>query len=599
MQAKRKYTADCYCRKEDVRTQENKEFDMMERKKTFNILFGLLLLLWCGTLPAQADDFESATEAVQNMRVGWNLGNTLDSNGSWISGSTDRFETAWGQPVTKPELMQMMKAAGFNAIRVPVTWYQHMDDNNQVDAAWMARVHEVVDYVIDQGMYCILNVHHDTGAKEAAWLIADESVYSQQRQRFETLWTQIAEEFCDYGDHLLFEGYNEMLDVKRSWCFASYGASGDYDASIARSAYNAINSYAQSFVDAVRATGGNNAERNLVVCTYGACSGGGTWNSHLKDPLREMKLPNDQTAGHIIFEVHSYPSVKNLQSVKNEIDDMVSNLNSILAAKGAPVIFGEWGSANNDENDYDVRRDNVLAFAKYFVQKSKQYGIGTFYWMGLSDGKSRTLPAFNQPDLAESILKGYYGDDYQPVLPTADDYEYAYTTVLYNGQWTELNLYTGAALNIGEYTGIRLEMAQTTATGLLNIKCYGESDGKESYNSVTNLTTTVNFNRSTLGQQVRRVTLQYTKNDTYEANVVRAVLLKADGTEQETDLTPFWGCQITDIVVTPKANDLTAIDGKNKETTAENGWWTLDGRRMAKAPTRRGVYLHNGRKILR
>ena len=103
-----------------------------------------------------------------------------------------------------------------------------------------------------------------------------------------------------------------MLDMKRSWCFASFAAQNHYDSAIANSAYNAINAYAQSFVDAVRATGGNNAQRNLIVSTYGACNGVGNWNAHLLDPLKEMRLPNDPAGeGHLLFEVHSYPDVTN------------------------------------------------------------------------------------------------------------------------------------------------------------------------------------------------------------------------------------------------------------------------------------------------
>ena len=559
----------------------------------------LFTLIGCGLLLAMstaAQTFETATEAVLNMKVGWNLGNTLDAHGTGVSGSPSNFETYWGQPITNPALMQMMHTAGFNAIRVPVTWYQHMDSNNQVDAAWMKRVHEVVDYVINTGMYCILNVHHDTGAHDAAWLVADEGVYSQQKDRYESLWTQIANEFRDYDEHLLFEAYNEMLDVKRSWCFASFNAPGRYDASIATSAYNAINSFAQSFVNAVRATGGNNTERNLVVCTYGACSGGGTWNEHLKDPLKKLNLPQDVTPGHIIFEVHSYPNVENLQSTKAEVNEMVNALNTYLASKGAPVIFGEWGTSNVDNgSDYANRRANVLEFAKYFVRKAKDNGIGTFYWMGLSDAQARTVPVFNQPDVAESVLKGWYGDDYKPVLPTYDDYDYLYTVVLYNGQWQELNLYTGSPLDINQYTGLRLEMLEPTEGGLLNIKVYGASDGKESYAPVTDLSTTISFDKSTLGQQVRRVTLQYQKQGSQEFKVVRAVLLKADGTEEATQLSPFWGCSITDVVLKPKEGSGIAV------TTTDNrrgGWWTLDGRRLKTSPQRPGIYLHNGRKVV-
>jgi aryl-phospho-beta-D-glucosidase BglC (GH1 family) len=411
----------------------------------------LVALMIIGCQSAQSDDFETATEAVANMRVGWNLGNTLDSNSGdasnmWIEAWTRRrpadYETAWGQPVTKPELMKMFKEAGFNAIRVPVTWYPHMeakfnlsgtawdmasdDIGTTIQEDWMKRVHEVVDYVISQGMYCILNVHHDTGAASTAWLVASEDDYAKQKERFEEVWRQIAEEFKDYGEHLLFEGYNEMLDTYDSWCFASFAAPGNYNNTVATSAYKAINSYAQSFVDAVRATGGNNARRNLIVSTYGACCGSGTWNSHLADPLKKMKLPADSVSNHLIFEVHSYLDVKDLSSVKSEVNQMISSLKTNLVSKGAPVIFGEWGTTT--ENAYTNYRSNMLAFARYFVERAKTNNICTFYWMGLSDGEHRSVPEFNEADLKDAIIKGYYGDEgYQginhveanPSLPTA------------------------------------------------------------------------------------------------------------------------------------------------------------------------------------
>ena len=380
--------------------------------------------------------FETANEAVSNMRLGWNLGNTLDSNSGdtlnmWIEHWTDRtpaaYEKAWGQTIVEPELITMFHDAGFNAIRVPVTWYPHMeakfsfstysnsiwypstdDIGTAIQEEWMQRVRQIVDYVIQQDMYCILNIHHDTGASNTAWLIADEDVYAVQRERFEAIWRQIAEEFKDYDEHLLFEGYNEMLDVKRSWCFASFAADGHYNASIAQSAYKAINAYAQSFVDVVRATGGNNAQRNLIVSTYGACSGNGKWNSHLLDPLKEMKLPNDAAEGHLIFEVHSYPDISNLNNAKSELLANISDLKTYLVAKGAPVIFGEWGASN--DNAYENKRSNLLDFARFFVEQTKAAGIGNFYWMGLSDGSHRSVPEFNQPDLVEAIVKGYYGE---------------------------------------------------------------------------------------------------------------------------------------------------------------------------------------------
>lgn len=397
----------------------------------------LLAIMASTTCRAQNTEFETATEAVKNMAVGWNLGNTLDSNSGdtlnmWIEHWTARtpsdYEKAWGQPVTKASLMKLFKDAGFNAIRVPVTWYPHMEakfkftsnDNSnwypsrddigtKVNAAWMRRVKQVVDYVIDAGMYCILNVHHDTGASNTAWLVASEADYEKQHERFEALWKQIAETFRDYDEHLLFESYNEMLDTEDSWCFASFAAQGSYNASIARSAYNGINSYAQTFVNTVRATGGNNAQRNLVVNTYGACDGNGNWSSHLQDPLKEMKLPDDEVMNHLIFEVHSYPDIKNLSSAKSTLNTTISNLKKNLASKGAPIIFGEWGTST--DKAYEQYRSNMLSFYRYFIEQTKKAGIGTFHWMGLSDGDHRSVPEFNQAYLVEAIIKGYYGED--------------------------------------------------------------------------------------------------------------------------------------------------------------------------------------------
>ena len=370
-------------------------------------LISALILFF--SLSVVAQDFETATEAVGNMKMGWNLGNTLDAFYGNIHDLTT--ETCWGQPKTKAALFPMFKNAGFGAIRVPVTWNNHMDSSGKVDEAWMKRVHEVVDYVINAGMYCIINVHHDTGTN--AWIVADMDNYNTNKSKFEYLWQQIATEFKDYDEHLLFEGYNEMLDANNSWSYASSKNSGSYDATAAASAYNAVNSYAQSFVSTVRATGGNNAVRNLIVNTYAACCGMGTWNFHLQDPLTQMQLPTDNATGHLIFEVHSYPSLNDgLSSAKSSIDQMMTAVETNLASKGAPVIFGEWGVPDDEkENDYTNKNSEMMDFAQYFVAQAKAKDFGTFFWMGLSDGAHRSVPEFNQPDLVEAMAKGYYGEN--------------------------------------------------------------------------------------------------------------------------------------------------------------------------------------------
>ena len=443
-----------------------------------SLLFVCVLLV---CISSKGADFETATDAVKNMGVGWNLGNTLDSNSGdinnmWIECFTSRtpsdYETAWRQVITTPELIKMMKDAGFNAIRLPVTWYPHMEATfnsvkyvsstqtltpwdrtndpigTKIQKAWMQRVHEVVDYVISQGMYCILNIHHDTGSANTAWLIARESDYAQQKDCFMAIWQQIAEDFKDYDEHLLFEGYNEMLDPYRSWNFASFETPSRYDNTVATSAYNAINSFAQSFVDVVRATGGNNSQRNLIVSTYSASSGAGSWNQHLQDPLKYMKRPNDEVENHIIFEVHSYLDIKDLNDTKNVVNQMISALKSYLVAKGAPVIIGEWGT--NVENGYALYRQNMLSFARYFVEQTKANDIGTFYWMGLSDGEHRSVPEFNQTDLKDAIIKGYYGDQgYTAIRPSI--YQRSDDGTIYNLNGTPTaNPYKGIFIQNGK-----------------------------------------------------------------------------------------------------------------------------------------------------
>ena len=428
--------------------------------KTFIRNITLLILLCLPASVGASAEFETAATAVRNMGLGWNLGNTLDANSNdtlhmWVEyynkGSkrtTNVYETAWGQPVTKPELFRMLKEAGFNAVRVPVTWYPHMEarfDNiryynndkicwypskddigTKIDSKWMTRVHQIVDYVIDAGMYCILNVHHDTGAASTAWLIADGDCYEREHARYEAIWTQIANEFKDYDEHLLFEAYNEMLDKDRSWCYASMNANeGKYDSNVAEDAYEAINNYAQSFVDAVRATGGNNLTRNLVVSTYAAASGFAfdQWSSHLMDPINNLKRPEDYTPGHIAAEIHAYIDVSGWGTAKlQKIQEWMKTLKNTLATKKQmPVIIGEWGTADVDNPDATIPREDKLKYAEKFVSTAKRNGLATFYWMGLSDRSARSVPKWSEEDLKDALVKGYYGGPYSSVITSEAD----------------------------------------------------------------------------------------------------------------------------------------------------------------------------------
>ncbi|MBR3389352.1 MAG: glycoside hydrolase family 5 protein [Prevotella sp.] len=539
-------------------------------KRIFTIICLLATFI---TLHAQ--EFETATEAVKNMKVGWNLGNTFDSHKIGVTGVTET-ETL-REPITKPELMEMMKMAGFNAIRVPVTWYPHLDASGNIDPAWMNRIQEVVDYVINQGMYCIINVHHDTGHKKnendgnKGWLRAKRENYLKNKELFEIIWQQIATEFKDYNHLLLFEGYNEMLDTLGSFNYASYetdkriditNEQGDvvaqipYDADVAQSAYDAVNAYAKSFVETVRATGGNNAHRNLIVSTYAAADARsqGTYN---KEPFVKMQKPED--SNHIAFEIHTYPPIvddtlRSMEYIARQIDYMVSNIDTFFVQRyNAPVIIGEWGTSNVDagseKTDYDLHREHMFNFVDYFVQKMKENDIATFYWMGLSDKTNRSLPAFNQADLAERILKAYYGNDYEPNLITTNDYEdYNGYEVNFTKQWAEITLAESTSGLESEYTGIEVILDELPSyNGNLSFRTYNLSEANINHSNITSLTNTLNFSGiAATGKPIKRVTIVWRSSPGAPTLKIKEIkLLKADGTKTRSIPKNRNACTIT------------------------------------------------------
>ncbi len=343
------------------------------------------------------DPFESAVSMIAKLNYGYNLGNTLDANpdyynSSWLdfSGGTSVWETSWGQPVTTQEIINDIVDAGFNIIRVPTTWYPHLDEDDNIDAEWMARVKEVVDYVINAGAYCILNVQHDTGEKssgrldDAAWLYADLDAYPTQTIRYQKIWQQIAEEFIDYPQELIFESFNEILNASYSWTAPSAG----------NGAYTAINKLQQDFVNTVRATGGNNQYRNLAITTYSA-------KGNPTVPLNELTVPEDVTDYHIYGSIHSYDPYNfcndnsgdgydyNITTFDSDcqatIDEVVVNCYNRFTELGIPFIFGEFGAI--DENKEMAER---VKYATYMATKMKAYNTTGLWWMGLYTRSPRT-----------------------------------------------------------------------------------------------------------------------------------------------------------------------------------------------------------------
>ena len=348
---------------------------------------------------------ESAKDAVAKMGLGFNLGNTMDAydtSKSMSKNSVADFETCWKQPITTNAMMKFLKDGGFNAVRIPVTWFQHMDADGNVDKAWMDRVQEIVDYVINNGMYCVLNVHHDTGAESNGsschWIKADVQNHTANQARFKSLWTQIATRFQDYSNKLVFEGYNEMLDASSKW-----------NAPLDNSSYTALNAYAQDFVDAVRATGGNNATRNLIVNTYAAANN--------ESVLSHFTVPTDKTSGHIAVEIHTYDpwdwfATKGAwdSSCQTEITNMFTRLNNTFVSKGVPVVIGEYGthgSASVSKSSTDAQKQAAADQAADIVKKAKALGIATFYWMSIFEGNDRTVPQWTLPVVVEAMKKAY------------------------------------------------------------------------------------------------------------------------------------------------------------------------------------------------
>lgn len=324
--------------------------------------------------------FQLATTALARMGNGLNIGNTLDSYGDWITSADPKaYETAWGNPQITPRLIAIYKEAGVKALRLPVTWQRHIDEaGNLTDRAWLSRVKEVVDCITGEGLYCILNVHHDTGGSESAWLRADQDEERLEgiERKFKGLWTNLATEFQAYGDLLLFEGYNEMLDGRLTW--TSTDAEG----------YAALNRLAQTFVTTVRSTGGNNAHRNLIVCTYGT-------DAHEKS-LSAFLFPTDTAENHLIAEVHNYTPDEfvgpaSVEAVKRwndsyaaQVDRSFALIDRYLVSKGIPTLIGECGCNSH------VPEAEQVKYASRVVSNAKSLGIPCFHWFDLIDRNSLT-----------------------------------------------------------------------------------------------------------------------------------------------------------------------------------------------------------------
>lgn len=337
-----------------------------------------------GDINAQAlsgDTLKNAdTEAIlEDMGLGWNLGNSLDATG----GSGLDTETSWSNPKTTQALIDKVKSLGFNTVRVPVSWGKHVSgDNYTIDSAWLARVKEVVDYCYKNDMYVILNIHHDTkssASASGAGYYPRSSAYSSSEKFVTSVWSQAAEYFKDYDYHLIFETLNEprLIGTGYEWWFNKWSIPSEV-----KDAIDCINKLNQKAVDTIRDTGSNNKGRLIMCPGYDASIDGAT--------VSGFKLPTDISGNknRIAVSVHAYSPYNfamNVDtskgatstyssSIKDELQNLFSTLKSNFRDKGIPVVIGEFGST--DKNNTAER----VKWATDYTALAKKNNIPCVLW---------------------------------------------------------------------------------------------------------------------------------------------------------------------------------------------------------------------------
>ena len=309
---------------------------------------------------ASAADFDpnsaSTTDIVADMGVGWNLGNTLDASGK----SGLDAETYWQthKLKTTQAMIDAIKNQGFNTVRIPVSWHDHVSgSDNTIDSAWINRVKEVVDYCYNDDMYVILNVHHDNGSAKygvgSNEYYPDSAHYAASSAYIESVWSQIADYFGDYDDHLVFETLNEprLRDTNYEWYWSSVD-------STMKDSMNCINKLNQVAVDAIRQND-NNKDR-LIMCPGYAASLDGATSS-------EYKIPTDISGNNnrLIVSVHGYSPYNFAMNangtstyttaIKNELNSIFTKLKSNFTNKGISVVIGEFGATNKQNTNERVK----------------------------------------------------------------------------------------------------------------------------------------------------------------------------------------------------------------------------------------------------
>lgn len=368
------------------------------------------------------------TQITEAMGLGWNLGNQLEASSGGLPS-----ETCWGNPEITKELIDSIKAQGFKTVRIPVSYLDMIGDgpDYKIDTDWLDRVQEVVDYVVDNGMFAIVNMHGDGYyTVDHSWLLCaeDDDKQTEIKDKYGKVWTQIADRFKDYDQHLIFESMNEEFN-------------NDYGKPDAN-AYENINAYNQIFVDSVRATGSNNEKRWLLLPG---------WNTNIDYTAGDdynFKIPTDNgckaDGKRIMISVHYYDpfnftidenktaktqwgkyAVKNYDNWGQEdhVDSQMALLNEKFVSQGYPVVIGEFGAQDKTEKfaDYNEFR---RYWAEYLIKAAKKNGVVCVYWDNGYNGNkgfgiiNRFDYTITQPDLIAGMMRAINStDDYEIPSP--------------------------------------------------------------------------------------------------------------------------------------------------------------------------------------
>lgn len=319
----------------------------------------------------------SSVDFASKMCVGWNLGNTFDSAEFGNKNNKgNNYETAWGMPKTTKAMINRIAAKGFKTIRIPVSWHNHITEgtNYTIDSGWLARVKEVVDWAREYKMFVIINIHHDNLTSEQMSSTYGFSVNTDTDQQtasknyIQKIWTQVANYFKDYDNHVIFELLNEPRDRDVT--------NDGFDEPSNLSTLNGIISqYNQTALNAIRATGGNN-ENRFVMAPYYAAS---PWKN------AGWSVPTDTASDKILISVHAYDpyhfamsdmtDTDFLESVEGaELSNLFNKLNTDWVSSGRGVVMGE--ASCTDKNNLTDR----LAWFNSYIPKAKAINCPVILW---------------------------------------------------------------------------------------------------------------------------------------------------------------------------------------------------------------------------